>query len=1653
MVSTNLHWVRRSIAKARLTQFQQQQQHQQQHSQDVSVVAEEEEQQEARGVETRDGNSTISSSAIGSDVNPYHQATTTTLSSLFSVSQRQQQRQQQRTQSNRHVAVSSVASSSSSAISNPTTTITTTDNKTWATSNNNNNKTVVPQQTQPPPTTTASSSQSPSIPSRILQDVRHCGLKGQRVNSSLTLFSNSFSVTTPTSVRDVDRITVLEEKIRYLSHSLRVVEAHHQQLQTKQTILETHHQQQQPQYQPNRVFAPLQGGLSNHHSDDNDDDDDDNDEFQEVEQFLDEDYGHDQQEDDDDDEEQQHQEEEEEEDDESPRASLSPSSPSSSSSSANPNEAPRKRSSGPRRSSLSSLNPTSFSFLLSARVCSIPFFTGVASYLLKNAILGLLLFNLLDLGDNHTLGNNNNMIGIPVAVEAIVAVIQVLSMGIAVVTQKHLIDALVLMYQGYSNDMREMFGNRSRRGGRHRRHRHHRRGGGGGHHRRQWLFYLVVLLVDGLFGLSVTFVLVVTSETVLGVLLNFAAVQFVASLDQVVFSLSSLGFLGKANQRETDRVSNTAYRVLRKRRSKAWPWWWHTLGLVTISTIVVGLWATVLVQQLRGTYAPKALMVQFDDEIRPALAPYSGIYRLDIVGAGRFHYRQERAGEGRFAYCPHHGAWTFSIGDTPCGGGTKDSVVLVKSVSTKTRDVTRLVDQPWFVVVATRPGADPETTIQTVPMPNFFLQVPCHTDDDCGRGECVQNRCRCDDGVFGPRCQHDQSDACGELRVDERFANTGGGGARRQLSTRFQQLPNTLLYDRPVYFNSTTQDVILFTGVRWAVTNLVSGLNLTRFSELATLDANQDFFAGTIRSIDLMSDPVLYQTAQDRISTPVGIPWTVPLDETSWLEPTESVTPFRLLCGVCLAETNPCRFNNTCVDGQCQCLNGATGSLCQIAPVGDGKCDVAFNTFAFNYDGGDCCRKTCVGNSLHQCGFVRVGNIPSIDFGFPYCRDPNVVGPCGDSPKPENCYIPNSQPVPSVSGDAVYPTLSDNGRILVLAEPTLNLVRLFDLVGSQWVQRGRTLRGGHSFGTLVAVATPPPTVRNGRNAKVPITLAVLEPGWTRIFEWGESTNDWVEIASLRTPHVTRLDIGLNYHGNRGGGRLRPQQQQQQDSSTIPVLRTLIQVPPPVSARWDNGTLVVTEEGTPQVLVYERRPDNTYAALPFSGIASVGSLSSNGDLVVRDTGAAAASTPVVVWVRDLVRNQTMEFVLPNTTVDERIFAMRIHRVVATDSSWRTNQTIGLSVVTTTSSNNDDESGVLLRYYTVDPFTNTIVQRAVVHADLKNLTAATFSSDGTSVLLTTTAQPDVIVYKPYRLDLARSSWRVGPRRVSLPFSFLWTPLSRLVTMPVSISSGAKSLVDGTTGGKATVWERATPCRRDEVTFRLVIAAANNNNHNPDDLSWSVFEYSEYRGYVKRQEVLFGCEGPCPTSTTTTMASNTIVEEICWPKPSRSCLALSVTARFQSSVHGYAAYMMNGQDDVSLLATDQGSRVSGRIHRISLDNGGGCENNSPPLECDDGASLVFAHSLSNRISSINWFLEREGSSSVLDAGSMVGSDVTSICVASSSRPGCYTLSLQDTTNVFLVEDRTSLWGDYSIFYNDTKIDGGPWKQQLSKVVRFGC
>jgi len=414
-------------------------------------------------------------------------------------------------------------------------------------------------------------------------------------------------------------------------------------------------------------------------------------------------------------------------------------------------------------------------------------------------------------------------------------------------------------------------------------------------------------------------------------------------------------------------------------------------------------------------------------------------------------------------------------------------------------DISAILGKEWFV----RIGADSN---RLLPLTNVYSNRGCVTNLDCGgegRGECLRGSCSCEAGFFGLRCHYDESKVCDHIRVNE--LTDEFTGLRRRVSVEFVVLRNddngkvVTAYEHPVYVEPDASqkdagqvvDVIVYCGLRWLLTSIA-------VPDDGRLDLHfTDFHASsnTLQAIEAATEPVRFNTAVDERSAPVDLQWFIAGSSTiSDMKPILTINTV-LLCTKC-DESNPCAFGNTCTKTTktCNCKHGEKGSLCQVVPLGDGRCDPFFNKIEFDMDDGDCCEATCRSSDQFKCGVLTAeSGIDSLQLGFPFCQDPKL-GCASES----NCWTPKSSHIPLLIGrsDGVSVHISANGRTIVISEPELDTVRVFDQEDRDWIQRGQTLEG-HArsrFGTYVAISALPGTVVKRRSGRMPIFIAVASAG-------------------------------------------------------------------------------------------------------------------------------------------------------------------------------------------------------------------------------------------------------------------------------------------------------------------------------------------------------------------------------------------------------------------------------------------------------------------------------------------------------------------------------------------------------------------------------
>lgn len=743
---------------------------------------------------------------------------------------------------------------------------------------------------------------------------------------------------------------------------------------------------------------------------------------------------------------------------------------------------------------------SAFSYVVVAPWFTAPFWTAFFVLAMESTLFVIIALSLLG-------GPPDNPLNLPASVSWEVTVTQIIALLVLILTQNDLVEALNEFSEGYhAPSIKAAFPDASYP---------------------KWLLAVFLQGFMGVVSVFVAFLLVVSSSDVVELLLNFTALEFVSMLDDVIFKLASMGYVGVQNFELSELIADRPFMspVSEQRRRGQH----QTLLLFFLVAVVFG-YSIIYSQQTAGEYTPSVLAVQFDDSLGLVLGTFSGLYFLEIqslsYGFDRLRYIGEN-GKGMFAYCRPKQVWTFSevAHSDPCED------FIAKSSTSSEFDITLTTGDGWH-------ATDGRPQRRFYPMETFQLASACELDLDCGgvgRGVCEEEQCICNDGFYGIRCDFVAEETCGLLQADTLLGESFIGSTK--FADRLELLVdhnNTIIQanHRPVYLGPLNAlgegDVLFYTGLRWGLFRLPAALHQDR--NLTTAQNISEYFKSDFATSDdiklflsdgelFMSEAVVFNTPSDE-ATPVGVGWNNVLITQNKTASTPSGA--LLICAICHDERNPCAHGNTCSEdtGFCECTNGASGPMCRIRPTSNGVCDEDyFNESPFDYDGGDCCEFSCQDTDEATCGFSFV-NGTLLNTQFPHCLDPNAY--CEPEDGERQCWRPRSHPAPAGSDSYVRMKLSANGRLLVLASPPV--LRVLDHTGSQWTQQGDEISDVRSsrLGEMFAIATPPgefESVVNGLSFDQPVPLilaAVLyraDIPYARVLRWNSMDELWSAIGS------------------------------------------------------------------------------------------------------------------------------------------------------------------------------------------------------------------------------------------------------------------------------------------------------------------------------------------------------------------------------------------------------------------------------------------------------------------------------------------------------------------------------------------------------------
>ncbi|CAJ1937486.1 unnamed protein product [Cylindrotheca closterium] len=593
------------------------------------------------------------------------------------------------------------------------------------------------------------------------------------------------------------------------------------------------------------------------------------------------------------------------------------------------------------------------SILATSSWCSVPFWISMfVIFGFQYLLLLLLLANQVDIN------SDDNPLNLPANVETPVRISQVLLLAIALFSQDDLLVGIESFFDGMPDYFR-------------------------GNIRSvnmtlvQWRLSSIIRLFQGLLNLLAAFVLSIQAETIPDVLLNVLGVGFISNLDELAFSLAMKGYFGQSMKMSTEDVSvvefyrdatrtqNTKSSLLAKLKDNV-----HIIMVFAVLLAMLVAFSIFSSQQNAGMYSEQDIQIEFGDEILPFLGLFNGCYKASKSNkhaSGRLMYEQVSFSKGgKFGFCSDfgegNGGWAFFIGES---GDVCDNHI-VRSGDTSTFSLLEAATTKWYT---------------SDDLPLDYLEI---TEIKTASAECGQSMLRT------------TTDACPSILAFDSLTMSKMALNKDDLESR-PVLDASVSH--PIYYYNVSEvgifDFLFFTGRRWIRTqsdHIATLGNETSLPDIRDFFVVNDGLFTLINELRTSSDDRSeWVTAVSEIvdskrdqGSPLGLQWYVPRYDTTddaneegdsrgYLQrnfpsadlarPIDSV----MTCLHCNEESNPCRYEGFCDNGSgiCACQHGAEGKLCQIRPLGNGVCNVYFNSAEHQYDGGDCCAGTCFGA---QCG-------------------------------------------------------------------------------------------------------------------------------------------------------------------------------------------------------------------------------------------------------------------------------------------------------------------------------------------------------------------------------------------------------------------------------------------------------------------------------------------------------------------------------------------------------------------------------------------------------------------------------------------------------------------------------------------------------------
>ncbi|KAL7478407.1 hypothetical protein ACHAW6_004170 [Cyclotella cf. meneghiniana] len=381
------------------------------------------------------------------------------------------------------------------------------------------------------------------------------------------------------------------------------------------------------------------------------------------------------------------------------------------------------------------LPESTFTLLITHKVLSVPFFTGLIACALALMCLILVLINEIEKG------TIDNPFALPAGVTTGVRMAQFVGIIIGVLMEEEIPLGLEIIGQGFKHD-------KSR---------------GNGFKLGSVLFSSILRLTVGYFFLLTLFLTVIQESDVLAIFFDVLALEFVESIDDVVFALCKRGFFGHILKSATVHE----YKFLCKKSNDQEKFelflnrFIRLIYSLNICLMVAGL-SVLMVKQSHGEFRCRSFTIQFGDEtwedawieldnghMEKRLLVYShfnGIY----VGKPRYVEQNKEDGlpfrstiPAEIVYCEDSESWVFrheKISTTLSKDDDEKNECdwLLISPQTESYDLIEMAQEEYW------------SMWKGTVMKNYEVYISCnecHKSSDCNyHGHCANHKCHCNQG-------------------------------------------------------------------------------------------------------------------------------------------------------------------------------------------------------------------------------------------------------------------------------------------------------------------------------------------------------------------------------------------------------------------------------------------------------------------------------------------------------------------------------------------------------------------------------------------------------------------------------------------------------------------------------------------------------------------------------------------------------------------------------------------------------------------------------------------------------------------------------------------------------------------------------------------